>query len=612
MAAAQALWLKSCQSATRAHAQRVRAFPMEEQVGRLCFCRVRSDNGLRDVPGLLLEAAEESIVVGGRSVTGVANTQLLTCPGGQTVMIFRMPRDNVHLEQPADWSAPAWEAPQGLMRAYWQQVSSDDNVQELRQVKGRLDRLEALLERAAPALEALVQMGPARAERALAPGAAAGSGASPASAPAAPSPSAATPAAVPADRAQARAASPQMQALMAAFLGVEAPVPAPPRVAGPATGAAGETQVFEMSPPRPHRRGRARRGGGTGAGAEGPGLAAALGDPRLAGLAPFLESEALGEESPDGDDEDELGLSTESEAYQAPGGGVKASRFREMWRPESRKTKGKAKIMNQLIMQGLSSGDLSTKDVMQMMVWQQAMGRKQKGAASGMVAFSTGEDESDVDADDFFGMKGKIPKDCMRHMMNPEILAKRILHKPDVICKTFEKQAREELGVAPGQAWTLKDWLKSKHFGRFKATERMIHCDVRAYELLRSGQTGPAAAQLAQNIKAKYQSVLSDGDYSIAMLMAGVKDPCAKDLCAGTAAEMTMAAGFLNAKETLRKALNQVQPQAFHDASGASSSGLHPVAEVEGNPTRPTRGDRRAEAKRRAQAVSAAGAREEK
>ena len=82
------------------------------------------------------------------------------------------------------------------------------------------------------------------------------------------------------------------------------------------------------------------------------------------------------------------------------------------------------------------------------------------------------------------------------------------------------------------------------------------------YELLRSGETNQATAQLVQNIKSKLQSVLSGGDWATAWLMTGLP---AHSFRAGNKEEMAVISGCMNSLHRLRKKIKEAGTTANED-----------------------------------------------
>ncbi|CAE7804395.1 unnamed protein product [Symbiodinium sp. CCMP2592] len=154
-----------------------------------------------------------------------------------------------------------------------------------------------------------------------------------------------------------------------------------------------------------------------------------------------------------------------------------------------------------------------------------------------------------------------------RHIKNRGLRAVSTLHrlhdriqkKPLKICETYEREIREEMGVIPGQSWTMRDYVKKQPWGKFKGIYRCMMMDVAAYEQLRAGNHEVAGAQLVQNMKAKLQSVLQGGDWSAAWLLTGLPDPMQKRDFAGTREEMPVVSGYVEALANLRKKVKEAQ-----------------------------------------------------
>ena len=147
-------------------------------------------------------------------------------------------------------------------------------------------------------------------------------------------------------------------------------------------------------------------------------------------------------------------------------------------------------------------------------------------------------------------------------------LHRQVQDHPRRICELFEKEAREELGVVPGQSWTLKDYVKRQQWGKFKGIFRCAIMDVAAYEYIRSGQHESAAAQLIQNLKAKMQSVLQGGDWSSAWLLTGLQDPLARREFAGSREEMAIVSGYVDALHKLQKRVREAKARQQRTRGG--------------------------------------------
>ena len=148
------------------------------------------------------------------------------------------------------------------------------------------------------------------------------------------------------------------------------------------------------------------------------------------------------------------------------------------------------------------------------------------------------------DSDDS-GIEGEAKSKGMRAVVTLNKLHKQIKTKPHRICNLFEKEVIEDLGIVQGQAWTLKDFVRKQHWGKFKGIYRCAMMDVAVYEYLRNNQPEIAAAQVVQNLKAKMQSVLQGGDWSAAWLLTGLPDPLARREFAGSKEEMAVVSGYV-------------------------------------------------------------------
>ena len=147
----------------------------------------------------------------------------------------------------------------------------------------------------------------------------------------------------------------------------------------------------------------------------------------------------------------------------------------------------------------------------------------------------------------------------MKAVVTLHRLHRRIKRRPGSICKKFEKEITTELGIVPGQPWTLRQWLAKQPWGKFRGIYRCAIQDAIAYEYLRNGQHEVAAAQLAQNMKSKIQSVLQGGDWSAAWLLTGIADPLTKKEWGGTQEEMAVVSEYVNALAKLKKKVKEAK-----------------------------------------------------
>eukprot|EP00439_Symbiodinium_sp_Y106_P042119 s3981_g5.t1 len=217
--------------------------------------------------------------------------------------------------------------------------------------------------------------------------------------------------------------------------------------------------------------------------------------------------------------------------------------------------------IKKLLVAGLSSGQ-SPSEMMPMVLLGLLMDRDSKKKKKKDRASSSQDDlgllgGSGSDSSDAEGEKGR----GMKAVATLNRLHRQVQDRPHRICELFEKEAREELGVVPGQSWTLRDYIKRQQWGKFKGIYRCAVMDVAAYEYLRAGQHESAAAQLVQNLKAKMQSVLQGGDWASAWLLTGLQDPLARREFAGTREEMAIVSGYVDALHKLQKRVREAKGQ---------------------------------------------------
>ncbi|CAE7237586.1 unnamed protein product, partial [Symbiodinium microadriaticum] len=196
--------------------------------------------------------------------------------------------------------------------------------------------------------------------------------------------------------------------------------------------------------------------------------------------------------------------------------------------------------------------------------------RAEKNEASSLLGGSS-SDESDDDR--------KLSSRGLRAVSTLHRLHDRIQKNPRKIYLTYEKEIREELGIVPGQSWTLKDYMRKQPWGKFKGIYRCAMMDVAAYEQLRAGNHEIAAAQLVQNMKAKLQSVLQGGDWASAWLLTGLIDPMQKRDFAGTREEMSVISGYVEALASLKKKVKEANAATTAEDEGEASF----VEEVQGD-----------------------------
>ena len=145
----------------------------------------------------------------------------------------------------------------------------------------------------------------------------------------------------------------------------------------------------------------------------------------------------------------------------------------------------------------------------------------------------------------------------LRAVAQLQQMQKRIQTRSTRIIRESELDAAKRLGIVEGQAWTLRDWLKTFRFGRYRGMYRCCQMDIQAYEMLRRGETAAGTAQLVQNLKSKVQMVSQDGDWTAAWLLTGLADPYEEDQGGGTKSEMATISGYLKEMAKLKKLMKE-------------------------------------------------------
>ena len=309
-------------------------------------------------------------------------------------------------------------------------------------------------------------------------------------------------------------------------------------------------------------------------GAECPGSAKDTRPRSRTGAEQSLERELKGLSKVFGDDdesdsEEELEVmaprrsqaASSSQAMLAPGAPVKKAKKKE-------KEGGQiGDLVRAGLAQGQSASELLPLAMLTMLMKKEGGGRKGEGHRGLRPGGSSSESESEADDFTRSGMKAVVSLNKMH---------KRILERPSRVCAEFEKEIVDELGVIQGQAWTLRDYIRRQSWGRYKGLYRCAMMDAAAYELIRNGESQAAAAQLAQNMKAKVQAVLQGGDWSAAWLLTGLPDPLARKEFAGTREEMAIVSGYLDALGKLRKKVREAHGSGRHDDEDAEDGGARP------------------------------------
>lgn len=296
-------------------------------------------------------------------------------------------------------------------------------------------------------------------------------------------------------------------------------------------------------------------------GAEAPvGSKAGPSNPHRSGLGRDLS--ALGElwqeeDEDSGSSDEEPVLPRKSRAassgYLPPG----ASALPEKSKKEKSRDGRLGDQLQQLVQQGLVEGqspsELMPLLMMSFMSQQQQASRKKKASSSKDWDLLGGSSSDETSGDE-------KPKDVgMKAVATLHKLHRRVHQHPRKVISSFEKEIIEEMGVVPGQSWTIRDYLRKQSWGKFKGIYRCAVMDAVCYELLRSGQTEAGTAQLVQNMKAKMQSVIQNGDWTSAWLLTGIPDPLSRKEFGGSKEELAVISGYVNALQKIRKQVKEAQ-----------------------------------------------------
>ncbi|CAE7366038.1 unnamed protein product, partial [Symbiodinium microadriaticum] len=265
------------------------------------------------------------------------------------------------------------------------------------------------------------------------------------------------------------------------------------------------------------------------------------------------------EEDETDDDED----AWEPASHLRPGAPA-SSRGRGTKEAKPKKDSKEPPDLKALLAQSLASGQ-SSNDLVPLMMMTMLLDKDKKGSqrrrerASGSSELLGGGSSEDSEGDDDLRGKG------MRAVSTLHRLHAQVEKRPRRICEIFEKEVIEELGVPAGASWTLKDYVKRQPWGKFKGIYRCAIMDVAAYEMIRQGKSDQAAAQLVQNLKAKIQSVLAQGDWQAAWLLTGLPDPLVKKEFGGSKEEMSIVAEYMSSLAKLKKRVKEVQNHGPHE-----------------------------------------------
>ena len=267
----------------------------------------------------------------------------------------------------------------------------------------------------------------------------------------------------------------------------------------------------------------------------------------------------------DEEDEDEDGEIDEDDvergAYLPPGvlPGTAAASSRA--RPRKSAHTAEAVDLQALVAAGAPVNEVIQLKMLEMLTMSDA--RQRGGARAGGPEGSSGSG-SDVNT----STGGRLMTRGVRSIQAVQRIRRRIRDQPGKVVRNFERAAREELGVPMGGAWALEDWVKRQSWGRMRGLQRCAIADCAVVQALHRNEPARAQAQAVQDLKARLQAALNQGDWSQAWLLTGLPDPLSARHFAGDESEMAAIAGYttamvdLRAKTRLRSSVSPPPPTA--------------------------------------------------
>lgn len=150
------------------------------------------------------------------------------------------------------------------------------------------------------------------------------------------------------------------------------------------------------------------------------------------------------------------------------------------------------------------------------------------------------------------------------------------LPHPNRLLKTYDKEIQEQLGVAPGGAWTYRDWNRKIGWGHMKGLARChaLYGDI--LQALKEGRQGAAIVTCVQAMKCVHQVCLDGGDWRTGVLYMPVSDPLARKEFGGFEEEAEVISAYRKSLAELKKAeanLRSSLDGAGGDTVGRGSAG---------------------------------------
>ena len=258
------------------------------------------------------------------------------------------------------------------------------------------------------------------------------------------------------------------------------------------------------------------------------------------------------EESEDSDEETpELGFGRK---HLPPGAGTVKKEKKSKSERETDASGGMQQVLMQALASGQSASDMMPLMMMGMMMQQQQQQKSNRKSKKEKKQWDVlGSSSSDDSSDSEVGHSGLKSVTSM-HRMN-----KRITKHPKAIVREFERDLVRDLGVVPGQAWSIRDYLTKQNWGKFKGIYRTAVQDAAVIEYLRANNPDAACAQCVQNLKSKIQATLQGGDWTTAWMLCGLSDPLSRKDFAGSQNEMAVISGYISSLHKLKKKVKEAK-----------------------------------------------------
>ena len=230
--------------------------------------------------------------------------------------------------------------------------------------------------------------------------------------------------------------------------------------------------------------------------------------PVAAGLSSLFGGPPI-EEGSENMDEDSGNTEEDEEDWLMPGGRVpvkKASGARtkeKKVKPKAAKLPSDVENLASLLPAGGSGVDVN--QLVQLKMLEVLSGLKSKphgGTDSGSGSEDGGQITSEED---------ELMKNSAKAFRNIDRMRSRIKRKPKKLVRAWLCRVRQDLGVVPGQAWTLADWVKGRAWGKHRGVMRSAVILAAVLEKLLAGENDQAQALLVQGLKATHQCALHSG-----------------------------------------------------------------------------------------------------